>query len=92
MFITADRQALSTERISTSLSYLTVLRSGTGVTIVSVVFFCVKDSGSNEHDSAVAWVNRRQLVLVLFAPPHCVSDTELGHRVTGSMGHLGHLG
>ena len=42
MFITADRQALSTERISTSLSYLTVLRSGTGVTIVSVVFFALK--------------------------------------------------
>ena len=90
MFITAGRQALSTERISTSLSYLTVLRSGTGVTNVSVVFFCVKDSGSNEHDSAVARVNRRQLVLdLLFAPPHCVSDTELGHWVTRSMGHLG---
>ena len=42
MFITADRRALSTARISTSLSYLTVLRSGTGVTIVSVVFFALK--------------------------------------------------
>jgi len=101
MFITADRRALSTARISTSLSYLTVLRSGTGVTNVSVVFFALKILAAMSTivqwrgsigDSWYLYCLRRRTVFqtrnwVIGSPDQWVIWVIFHVRVAGSPGH-----